>query len=654
MTSLVLESALRATLVIASVAVVLKALRVESPAVRHALWTGVLILMLLLPALVAWGPNAPLPVLPTEAAGRATSVFSAGTPNQIVAAAPFALWAWQTIVPAAYLVGLITLLFRLALSMSEVRSLRREARPIGGRLTHERCASPIVVGYVRPMVILPRGWSAWTEEQLDAVLLHEGEHIRRRDPLIQWVALLNRAVFWFHPLAWWLERHVSALAEDACDDAVLARGHDVQEYREQLIALARAASQAGARIQATAVAMAGARLPRRIHRILQGINAPEISRMRLACAVAAFVAIGVVCGSGTLTHAEGRLGVQVMPDNEDQYFEGIDLLDATKIVPEELAPVQPIGRMTLNRNPANFFAEVEQVAYHAGHLVRGIEVVDDPLMQARLFSYLDTQLTRLGGPNFAQIPINRPARPVNDNLRDGFMQQAVHHGRTPYLPNAVGGGCPFLAGAEDGGYVHVPRMVAGPKIRERGPDDEYAQATLFWNSMSEVEQDHIVDAYTFELGKVEVQARRRADGPSAGAGRRGARPPRVLSGSACLPPAQPPRADNDEPARTRRRPAALTRRRRWRWSPRTRYPADGRVVHILANDGADLAGIRALRDACTTPASRRMCRHPQGRDHRPADGGDELTVDRSFHTASSAEADAVVVAGGAGLAATRP
>ena len=203
---------------------------------------------------------------------------------------------------------------------------------------------------------------------------------------------------------------------------------------------------------------------------------------------------------------EWELGVQVMPDSEDQYFNGIDLLDSTKLVPEELVPVQPIGRMTLNRCPANFFAEVEQVAFHVGHLVRGIEVVDDPLMHARMFSYLDTQLTRLGGPNFSQIPINRPHAPVNDNFRDGFHQQAVHHGKTPYLPNAVGGGCPFLAGAEDGGYIHVPRMVQGAKVRERGPDDEYAQATLFWNSMTESEQDHIVDAYTFELGHVEVPA----------------------------------------------------------------------------------------------------------------------------------------------------
>ena len=203
---------------------------------------------------------------------------------------------------------------------------------------------------------------------------------------------------------------------------------------------------------------------------------------------------------------EWEFGVQTFPDTDDQYFEGIDLLDATKLVPEELAPVRPIGRLTLNRNPVNFFAETEQVAFHTGHLVRGIEVTDDPLMQARLFSYLDTQLTRLGGPNFAQIPINRSHAPVNDNLRDGFGQQAVHAGRTPYFPNGVGGGCPFMAADEDGGYIHVPRTVEGAKVRDRGPDDEYVQATLFWQSMTEAEQDHIADAFTFELGKVEVPA----------------------------------------------------------------------------------------------------------------------------------------------------
>src|SRR3954468_13824124 len=126
---------------------------------------------------------------------------------------------------------------------------------------------------------------------------------------------------------------------------------------------------------------------------------------------------------------EWDLGVQVMPDTEDQTFEGIDLLDPTKLVPEELCPVRLVGRMTLDANPSNYFAETEQVAFHPGHVVPGIDLTDDPLLHARLFSYLDTQITRLGGPNFTQLPINRPAAPVNDNQRDGFGQHAVHTGR---------------------------------------------------------------------------------------------------------------------------------------------------------------------------------------------------------------------------------
>jgi catalase len=358
---------------------------------------------------------------------------------------------------------------------------------------------------------------------------------------------------------------------------------------------------------------------------------------------------------GARAFPEWELGVQVMPDSDDQYFEGIDLLDSTKIVPEELAPVQPIGRMTLNRNPANFFAEVEQVAYHVGHLVRGIEVVDDPLMHARLFSYLDTQLTRLGGPNFSQIPINRPHAAVNDNFRDGFGQQAVHHGRTPYLPNAVGGGCPFLAGDDDGGYTHVPRVVEGAKVRDRGPDDEYAQATLFWKSMSETEQDHIVDAYTFELGKVEVPAvvermvarlsivdmelaRRVSIGlglpaPESGEGDGG---DAAADGDASDPVPDATGGVDSSPAL-----AMITDES---------FPVDGRVVQILANDGCDLAGIRVLQETLLAAgAVPHVVATHKGAITGSGRKRDELTVDRSFHTASAAEADAVVVAGGAGL-----
>jgi catalase len=361
-------------------------------------------------------------------------------------------------------------------------------------------------------------------------------------------------------------------------------------------------------------------------------------------------------------YPEWELGIQVMPDSDDQYFEGIDLLDSTKIVPEELAPVQPIGRMTLNRVPANFFAEVEQVAFHTGHLVRGIEVTDDPLMQARLFSYLDTQLLRLGGPNFSQIPINRPVTEVNDNFRDGFHQHAVHHGRTPYLPNSVGGGCPFLAAAEDGGYIHVPRMAEGPKIRDRGPDDLYAQARLFWNSMSEIEQDHIVDAYTFELGKVEVpgvveRMVSRLALVDAGLAQR------VCFGLGLPGPLAPeevgaPGADPDDD----RRPdsgeesviipdatGGLDASPALAMVTDNVYPVDGRVVHILANDGCDLAGVRAVQTAVLAAGAVPQVVATHKGTIRGARRNDELVVDRSFHTASSAEADAVVVAGGTGL-----
>ena len=351
-----------------------------------------------------------------------------------------------------------------------------------------------------------------------------------------------------------------------------------------------------------------------------------------------------------------------MPDNEEQMFEGIDLLDSTKIVPEELVPVQPLGRMTLNRNPANFFAEVEQVAYHAGHLVRGIEVVDDPLMQARLFSYLDTQLNRFGGPNFSQIPINRPVSPVNDNFRDGYHQQAVHHGRTPYLPNAVGGGCPFLAGEDNRGYIHVPREVTGAKVRKRGPNDEYTQARLFWNSVTDVERDHIVDAYTFELGKVDVPAVvERMIARLALIDRTLAK--RVAFGLGETVPDEPiedpasrsPGADalgNDAAGIEVDASGGVASSPALAMVTEQRFPVDGRVVHILATDGSDLAGIKALRDQILAAGAVPHVIAPhKGTIAGASRRAGELLVDRSFHTSSSAESDAVVVAPCPGLEA---
>lgn len=203
-------------------------------------------------------------------------------------------------------------------------------------------------------------------------------------------------------------------------------------------------------------------------------------------------------------YPEFELGVQLV-DHDDEFKFDFDLLDATKIIPEELVPVQRIGKMTLNRNPDNFFEETEQVAFHPGHVVPGIDVTNDPLLQGRLFSYLDTQLTRLGGPNFAQIPINSPHVPVNNHQGAGFMRMGNSKRKVNYHPNSVGGGCPFLAGEDMGGYAHYAEKVDGHKIRERSESfkDHFSQATLFWNSMTEPEKKHIISAFHFELGKVD-------------------------------------------------------------------------------------------------------------------------------------------------------
>ena len=204
---------------------------------------------------------------------------------------------------------------------------------------------------------------------------------------------------------------------------------------------------------------------------------------------------------------EWELGVQIVKEKDEFKF-GFDLLDPTKLIPEELVPVKRIGKMTLNRNPDNFFAETEQVAFHPGHIVPGIDFSNDPLLQGRLFSYTDTQLKRLGSPNFHEIPINRPVTPVHNNQRDGMMRQAINTGRVSYEPNTLGGGCPMQAKAAMGGFVSHAEKVDGNKIRARSDSffDHFSQATLFYNSQSQPEKDHIVRAFRFELGKVEVPA----------------------------------------------------------------------------------------------------------------------------------------------------
>lgn len=203
---------------------------------------------------------------------------------------------------------------------------------------------------------------------------------------------------------------------------------------------------------------------------------------------------------------EWELGVQLIPEKDEHKFP-FDLLDPTKLVPEEMVPVQRIGKMTLNRNPHNFFAETEQVSFHPGHLVPGIDFTNDPLLQGRLFSYTDTQLSRLGGPNFHEIPINRSVVEVHNNQRDGHMRQQINKGQSSYHPNSIGGGCPFQVKASEGGFTSYTERIDAKKVRERSASffDHFSQARLFFNSQSEVEKDHLINALRFELGKVERQ-----------------------------------------------------------------------------------------------------------------------------------------------------
>ncbi|MFJ7365964.1 catalase [Peribacillus frigoritolerans] len=205
----------------------------------------------------------------------------------------------------------------------------------------------------------------------------------------------------------------------------------------------------------------------------------------------------------TGNYPEFEFGVQMIKE-EDEFKFDFDILDPTKLWPEEQIPVKIIGKMVLNQNTDNFFAETEQIAFHPGHVVPGIDFSNDPLLQGRLFSYTDTQLSRLGGPNFHELPINRTVAPVHNNQRDGMHRMSINPGPVSYHKNSLAGNSPEPASEGEGGYAHYQEKVDGRKVRQRSESfkDHYSQAKLFWNSMTDVEKEHIIQAFHFEVGKV--------------------------------------------------------------------------------------------------------------------------------------------------------
>ena len=285
---------------------------------------------------------------------------------------------------------------------------------------------------------------------------------------------------------------------------------------------------------------------------------------------------------GTL---EYELGVQIFGDKEADSFP-FDILDSTKLIPEELIPVERIGKLVLDRNPDSYFAETEQVAFCTTHIVPGIGFTNDPLLQGRNFSYLDTQLSRLGGPNFHEIPINRPVCPFSNGQRDGFHRMTIDTGDTSYSPNSLDQHFPQEKPVEDGGFATAAARVDGVtrRIRSESFNDYFTQATMFWESMSPIEREHITTAFSFELAKVnrpEIRTRvleqmlANIDGELASA----------VAANLGLPP--PVANTNDSPAANVNGARRLKWKRKWESARYEKRPSEDGSVAALESAESD-------------------------------------------------------------------
>ena len=337
-------------------------------------------------------------------------------------------------------------------------------------------------------------------------------------------------------------------------------------------------------------------------------------------------------------YPEWELSFQMFSEEQAQAF-SFDPLDATKLVPEELVPLTPVGKMVLNRNPDNFFAETEQVAFCAAHIVPGLDFSSDPLLAGRIHSYQDTQISRLGGPNFHEIPINASVAPAHNNQRDGMHRQAINRGRVAYEPNSLAGGCPFQAGAA--GFTSFREPIEADKVRGN-PErfaEHYLQATLFWNSQTDVEKAHIVRGFRFELSKLQVPAvRERMVASLANVDDQLAE--RVADGLGIAVPAPMPRASKRPPKPELEVSPALSLFAR---------PGDGSIrtrrVAIFVADGVDGEAAAALHEGLLAEGA--VPRYVAARLGTVATAqGDTLQADATFENMPSVLFDAAAVPGG--------
>jgi catalase len=338
-------------------------------------------------------------------------------------------------------------------------------------------------------------------------------------------------------------------------------------------------------------------------------------------------------------YPEWELGLQVFTEEEAEKF-SFDVLDATKLVPEELVPVRPVGRMVLNRNPDNFFTETEQVAFCTAHIVPGLDFSNDPLLAGRIHSYVDTQISRLGGPNFHEIPINSPVAQVHNNQRDGMHRQALHRGRVAYEPNSLGGGCPFQAGAQ--GFTSFPQPIEADKVRGKPEKfaDHYTQAALFYNSQSPVEKAHIVRAFRFELTKVQVLAiRERVVSQLVNVDAALAK--QVADGLGIeVPDAQPAARPRNLKPEVELSPALSLLARPGDGSIRTR------CIALLVAPGVEAASLEQLHSKLSAEGAVPRYVGPRMGAVKTA-GGKDIVVEVTLETAPSVLFDAVVIPDGA-------
>ena len=356
---------------------------------------------------------------------------------------------------------------------------------------------------------------------------------------------------------------------------------------------------------------------------------------------------------------EFELGIQVVPEEDEHRF-GFDLLDSTKIIPEELVPVQRVGKLTLNRNPDNFFAETEQSAFHVGHVVPGIDFTNDPLLQGRLFSYTDTQLIRLGGPNFQEIPINRPIATVHNNQRDGFMRQTINRGKVSYEPNSLADGFPKQATEAQGGFTSYPDPTGPTKTRGRSKSffDHFSQANMFYNSQSEAEKKHIIDAFSFELGKVEsVAIQKRMVGILTQVDRTlAAAVAEALGVPVPEGPEYPmnhnvPADGNVDDYQPINAEPPVPRSEALSMQNTVKNTIATRKIAVLAADGVDEEALNAMKLALEEGGAMTEVIAPRHGAVR-ASNGSEISVKFSFLTSSSVLYDAVYIAGGNDSVAT--